>query len=67
MEEEFDELTANQKEFVRVIELVHPSRLIDANLRCSGMGLSYEWVGKACAHAGKGNYLFADWHVVENR
>ena len=38
LEEEFGELTAKQKEFVRVLELVRPSRFIDANLRWSGMG-----------------------------
>jgi hypothetical protein len=38
LEEEFGELTVKQKEFVRVIELVCPSRFIGVNLRWSGMG-----------------------------
>ena len=36
LEEEFGELTVKQKEFVRVIELVRPSRFIGINLRWRG-------------------------------
>jgi len=38
LEEEFGELTGKQKEFVRVVELVRPSRFIGVNLRWSRMG-----------------------------
>jgi hypothetical protein len=38
LEEEIGELTVKQKEFVRVVELVRPSRFIGVNLSWNGMG-----------------------------
>ena len=38
LEEEIGELTAKMKEFLRIVELVKPSRFITSALRWSGLG-----------------------------
>lgn len=38
VEEEIGELTKKQQEFLRIIELVQPSRFIDDSLSWSGLG-----------------------------
>ena len=38
LEEEIGELTAKMKEFLRIVELVKPSRFITNALRWSGLG-----------------------------
>ncbi|UKI29979.1 MAG: hypothetical protein L6W00_18410 [Lentisphaeria bacterium] len=46
LEEELCELTAKMKEFLRIVEMIKPSRFITSTLRWSGIGTADERPGE---------------------